>query len=107
LDTRDCQETPFNCAAIERNKDWSEILGAQTFYADSQATDRSVGFKDARLQLEIAAPCYNKPMKRVRKRMTPRKETRRQMRPIRRAGFMNMLAEAIKTPSTKPVRKPS
>jgi hypothetical protein len=29
------------------------------------------------------------------------------MRPIRRAAFMAILAKAIKTPSTKPVRKSS
>jgi hypothetical protein len=45
----------FNRAALEHNKDLSEIPGAQTFHAESQATNRIVGCKDASHQLGIAA----------------------------------------------------
>jgi len=73
----------------------------------SRATGRDLGSADASSKEKWQWPCYNEWMKRARKRMTPRKETRRQMQPIRRAAFMDILAKAIKTPFTKPVRKSS
>ena len=80
------------------------------FCAELQPPGRGFVWKNAGSQLEIGRPCYYRCMKRARKKlkkMTPRKETLRQMRPIRRAAFMAILAEAIKTPSPKPVRKSS
>jgi hypothetical protein len=54
---------------------------------------------------DLTPACYSKPMKRARKKITPRKETQEKMRPIPRDAFAAIVTRAIKTSPTKPVRK--